>query len=152
MSENRTETGLAPADDFPEDFPEEDFLEEDFPEEPYDNFDGDTMLQDEMGPDAQEDEFGMMLVELANGICSQKPAEQQEMCYANFESLQGNISGVALGLGISLEDTKTALALCAPCLTKEGKEDICPLQPLLETYENKTTCGEFIAQLFPDLN
>ena len=155
MSTERDQSGLAPEEDFPEgDFPEGDFPEGDFPEGPTDEFDGDTLLEDEVGPDAQEDEFGLMLVELAGAICSERPQENQEQCYANFESLQGNIGGLANSLGVSLEDTKSALLTCAPCLMTDDnmKAQACPLQPLLETYNNETTCGEFIAQLFPDLN
>ena len=149
MSTQRDETGIAPVEDFPEDFPEGDF-----PEGPPDEFDGDALLEDEFGPDAQEDEFGLMLVELAGAICSQRPKEIQDKCYANFQSLQSKIPDVAYSLGVSLEDTKSALALCAPCMMKDAdlKAQACPLQPLLETYNNETTCGEFIAQLFPDLN
>ena len=123
---------------------------EDVPPEEYE--DGDMLLEEEMGGDVEEDQFGQMLAQMAGAICSGRPQEGQETCYANFESLQSNIGGVAQQLGITLEDTKSALMTCAPCMTVEGRDQgACSVQPLLETYQNESTCGDFIAQLFPDL-
>ena len=115
--------------------------------------DGDMLLEEEMGGDVEEDRFGQMLTQLAGAVCSERPAEGQATCYANFQALQGNVGGIARQLGVSMEDTKSALMTCAPCMTKEGRQQgACSAQPLLEVYKNDTTCGDFIGQLFPNMN
>ena len=122
-------------------------------DEPIDEFDGDALLEEEIGTDALEDEFGSMLVQLAGGICSELPTEEKRnTCLANFESLPDSLPTFANDLNITLDDIRTTLLTCAPCLMEEGKKETCPLQPLLQTYKNETTCEDFIARLFPDLN
>lgn len=108
--------------------------------------DGDMMLEEEVGDDVQEDQFGQKLVQISNAVCSNKPQDQQETCYSNFESIQTRLPHFAQDIGVGIEDAKTTIENCAPCMM--GNEEVCSAKPLQEMFQIELTCQEFVSNLF----